>query len=323
MRIDVHSHLYPAEFLDLMVSLGREDLRRVHRQELDMADRVAAQDASGVDAQVLSFVGLNAVVDDPGGAAEAAQCLNDIYADVCARGAGRFLAFGTLPLPHVARAVEEVERALRSPTCVGVALPCSVSGVPLDDPRFDSLWAALDEQRTTVLIHPVGSDSGGHWGLDEWGLGAMLGSPMQIGIAACRLVFSGLSARYPRVRFILAQAGGFLPARWEAIENIVLRPGFAGHAPYMLGWVKDLDVDPDDPMARFRDFYYDTAGLHQTPTMLTLAQRTYGLDRLVLGSDALFGSLTGVVEFLTNSPVLGNEQAMKLFERAPIELALR
>ncbi len=323
MRIDVHSHLYPAEFLDLMVSLGREDLRRVNRQELDMSGRVAAQDASGVDAQVLSFVGLNAVVDDPGGATEAAQCLNDIYADVCARGDGRFLAFALLPLPHVERAIAEAQRALRSPTCVGIALPCSVSGVPLDDPRFESLWAALDEQRSTVLIHPIGSDSGGHWGLAEWGLGAMFGSPMQIGIAACRLVFSGLSTRYPHVRFIFAQEGGFLPSRWEAIENIVLRPGFAGHAPYMLGWVKDLDVDPDDPMARFRDFYYDTAGLHQMPTLLTVAQQTYGLDRLVLGSDALFGSLTGVVEFLHNSPLLDNEQVLNLLERAPIELAVR
>jgi hypothetical protein len=65
MRIDVHSHLYPAEYLDLMVELGREDLRRVHRQDLEMTERVEAQDASGVGCQILSFIGLNAVVADP------------------------------------------------------------------------------------------------------------------------------------------------------------------------------------------------------------------------------------------------------------------
>jgi predicted TIM-barrel fold metal-dependent hydrolase len=323
MHIDVHSHLYPAEYLDLLVATGRADLKRVHSQSLDMSERVEAQDQAGVGAQVLSFIGLNTVVEDPTGATDTAQCLNDVYADVCAKNPGRFLAFAMLPLPHVERAIAEAERALRSPTCVGVGLPCSISGTPLDDERFDELWAALDERQATVFVHPVGSDSCGHWGLDDWGMSAMFGSPIQLGVAACRLVFSGLTTRYPHLRFVFAQGGGFLPARWEAIENTVLRPGFAGHAPYMLGWVKDLDVDPDDPMARFRDFWYDTASFHQAPTTLLAAKRSYGVDRLVLGSDALFGSLTEMVSFLGATSDLDAGPRRAVLERADAGLRLR
>lgn len=308
MRIDFHSHLYPAEFLDLMVRLGREDLARTMRQPLDMSARIADQDAAGVDCQALSFIGINSIVDNPSGATDAAQCLNDLYAGVCADNPGRFLAFAMLPLPHVDRSIEEARRAMKSPTCLGVGVPCFVGGVPLDDPRFDELWAELNGLDTVVFVHPVGSESDAHPGIGDWGMGAMFGSPLQLGVAACRLVFSGLTARYPRLTFIFAQAGGFLPARWEAIENLVLKPGLAGHAAYVLGWVNDLDLDPAEPMAGFRSFLYDTATFDRSPTTLATARSTFGVDRLVLGSDATFGSLTGVVSFLETTDGLSDPE---------------
>ena len=322
MRTDFHTHLYPRPYLDLMVELGREDYRRAPSQDLDPAARIADQDAAGVDRQVLSFIGLNAVIEDRAGAVASAQCLNDVYAEVCAASEGRILAFALLPLPHVDEAVAEVARAIARPTCVGIGLPCSISGRPLDDPAFDPLWAELDARAAVVFVHPAGGDSAGHWGMAEFGLSAMFGSPAQLGLAACRLVFSGVTARYPHVRFLFGQGGGFLASRWEAIENIVLRPGFAGHAPYMLGWVKDLDIDPDDPMAGFRAFWYDTAGMHQMPTLLETARATYGLDRLVLGSDALFGSLPDTVSFLQTTDLLTDTERTAVLGGGAVELVL-
>lgn len=314
MRLDVHSHLYPIPFVELMAELGREDLRNGPAQDLDLSGRVAQQDAAGVDCQLLSLVGPNTVVADAGGALAAAQLVNDLYATLCGQYPGRFLALAMLPLPHVDRAIREADRAMRSPTCVGVALPCSVSGIPLDDPRFDELWAWLDERRALVYIHPVGSDSLGHWGLDDYGLGPMFGSPLQLGVAACRLVFTGVTSRYPHTRIVLAQEGGFLASRWEAIENVVLRPGLAGHAPYMLGWVNSLEIDRDDPMAAFRRFLFDTSALHKTPTMLESVRHAYGIDRLVLGSDSLFLSLEETVSFLESTPALDAAERVRILD---------
>jgi predicted TIM-barrel fold metal-dependent hydrolase len=322
MRTDFHSHLYPKPYLDLMVSLGREDYRRAPVQDLDPAARIAAQDEAGIDRQVISFIGLNTVLDDRSAAADAAACLNDVYAEVCRSADGRLLSFAMLPLPHVEEAITEARRALQDPSCVGVGVACSINGRPLDDPEFEPLWAELDSVGAVVFVHPAGGDSAGHWGMKEWGLTAMFGSPMQIGIAACRLVFSGLTARYPGLRFLLAQGSGFLASRWEAIENVVLRPGLAGHAPYMLGWVKDLGLDEADPMGGFRNFWYDTATMNQSPTLLETARATLGLDRLVLGSDALFGSLTETAAFLRETDRLSDAERTAVLEGGAVPLVL-
>jgi predicted TIM-barrel fold metal-dependent hydrolase len=322
MRTDFHSHLYPKPYLDLMIELGREDYRRAPAQDLDPAERIAAQDEAGIDRQVISFIGLNSVIEDPVGAVAAAQCLNDVYADVCASSAGRLLSFAMLPLPHVDEAIAEARRALQDPACVGVGVACSVSGRPLDDPAFEPLWTELDTLGSIVFVHPAGGDSAGHWGMAEWGLTAMFGSPMQLGIAACRLVFSGLTTRYPRLRFLFAQGGGFLASRWEAIENVVLRPGLKGHAPYMLGWVQDLGLDETDPMAGLRNLWFDTATMNQAPTVLDTARATYGLQRLVLGSDALFGSLTDTVTFVRETERLSDAERMAVLDGGAVPLML-
>ncbi|WP_375387575.1 amidohydrolase family protein [uncultured Amnibacterium sp.] len=320
MRTDFHSHLYAKPFLDLMIELGREDYRRAPAQDLDPSQRIAAMDSAGIDRQVMSFIGLNTVVDDAGGAVAAAQTLNDTYAEVGARSLGRLQSFALLPLPYVEQAISEARRAMAAPDCIGVGVACSISGRPLDDPQFDPLWSELDGLGAVVFVHPVGGDSAGHWGMAEWGMTAMFGSPMQLAIAACRLVFGGTLARFPNLRFLFAQGGGFLASRWEAIENTVLRPGLAGHAPYILGWVRDLDIDANDPMAGFRSLWFDTATMHQSPTLLDSARATFGLDRLVLGSDALFGSLVDTVAFVERTDRLSDAERASILEGGAVPL---
>jgi predicted TIM-barrel fold metal-dependent hydrolase len=196
-----------------------------------------------------------------------------------------------------------------------VSVPCSVSGMPLDDPALEELWAGLNDRATTVYVHPVGQDSQGHWGLEQFGLSAMFGSPLQLGVAACRIVFSGMLQRFPKLQFVFAQCGGFLAARWEAIENIVLRPGLAGHAPYMLGWVNSLALDASDPMAGFRQLYFDTSGIYHTPGAIAEARHSYGVDRLVLGSDTRFMSLTDTVSFIADTDLLTAPEKSGILER--------
>jgi predicted TIM-barrel fold metal-dependent hydrolase len=315
LKLDIHSHFYAPGYVKLMVDLGREDLRRMPTQSSDLSDLVAEQDRVGIDCQVLSFGGVNAILEDRSAAHEAAACLNDAYQQVCAAHDGRFRAFAMLPLPHVESALQEAERMLGEPSVVGVSVPCSVSGMPLDDPALEELWAGLNDRATTVYVHPVGQDSQGHWGLEQFGLSAMFGSPLQLGVAACRIVFSGMLQRFPKLQFVFAQCGGFLAARWEAIENIVLRPGLAGHAPYMLGWVNSLALDASDPMAGFRQLYFDTSGIYHTPGAIAEARHSYGVDRLVLGSDTRFMSLTDTVSFIADTDLLTAPEKSGILER--------
>src|SRR5687767_11958174 len=107
MRIDVHSHYYPTEFLDVMdrAGLSRTIARNAPGAQLGLDERVDMLKEVGVDLQVLC-VGAEqpyAVQREEGAAI--ARFVNDAHHDVVKRYAGRFAAFGTVPLPHVDAAI--------------------------------------------------------------------------------------------------------------------------------------------------------------------------------------------------------------------------
>ena len=312
MIVDFHTHWYPEDYLKLVVSLGRKDLAGSRTQPPDLSPRVAEMDRLGVDKQVLSFVGLNVELDSAEAALQAARCLNDEYKSACDRHGGRFLAFGKAPLPFVDAAVQETIRCLDTLGCVGMALPASISGRVLDEASFDPFWAELDRRGSIAFVHPVGSDSCCHWGMGDYGLDALHGSPVQTALAATRLVFTGVTRRFPRIRFLFAQGGGTLPSRWHPLQRI-LTMGVSDHVPPFLSWTKKLDLDPADVMRDFRKLYFDTS-LMDSPAQLGLCKETYGVERMVLGSDTNFGSLTGIITHIRESQVLTAAEKTLLLE---------
>lgn len=321
MIVDFHTHWYPEAFFKRLALIGRPELANARTQPLDLSARVAEMDQVGVDRQVLSFVGLNVEMPERAGGVEAARLLNDLYRDARDRHPGRFDQFTKVPLPWVDEAVAEAVRGFDELGAVGVALPCSFSGHELDDPAFDPFWAELDARRTIAFIHPVGEDSRGHWGMNEYGLDAMFGSPMQIALAATRLVFSGVTKRFPNIKFLLAQGGGTLLSRWHAIETI-LNLGAKGHVPAFLGWTKELDLDAADPMLGFRSFFVDTA-MMDTPATLMMCKETLGIDRVVLGSDMAFGSVAAIATYIRDSEVLSDAEKTLVLETNTSKLLMK
>ncbi|SHN15120.1 amidohydrolase family protein [Cryptosporangium aurantiacum] len=318
MRIDVHAHYWAAPYIDLLVELGRNDLAFAGRQADDLDERVAEMDSVGVDVQILSAIGLNTEVPDPQGSRRAAAGINDIYADVVERYRGRFRAFGSVPLPFVDQAIAESDRALDELGFEGIALPCSVDGKPLDDPSFEPFWENLATKNAVVYLHPVGSNSACHPGLADWGLHTAYGSPVQLATAATRMVFSGLTFRYPTIKFVFAVCGGILPYLWPRLERN-LRRGLERSAENAVGgnyfsWVQKLPLDPDDPMSAFKRFWYDSS-TQETPITMQLVKETFGVDRLLLGSDAIFASLTEVVAYVENSPYLTAGEKTAVLDR--------
>jgi predicted TIM-barrel fold metal-dependent hydrolase len=85
------------------------------------------------------------------------------------------------------------------------------------------------------------------------------------------LVINKVPAKYPGIRFILAQTGGTALAmigRFDArgAENL------------------DRPAAPDSALAAFRTFYYDVAGSSDYIAMYT-AKKVVGADRLLFGTD--------------------------------------
>jgi predicted TIM-barrel fold metal-dependent hydrolase len=326
MRIDVHAHYFPQSYVDLLIQCGRKDLAPFAvGQSTDFTERLKAMNDTRTDVQILSSIGLDTFVPDELGAVKACRYINDTYKAVIDKHGGRFGAFAQVPLPHIQSALAEAHRCLDELEFEGICTPCFYDGKPLDSPEFEAFWQDMNERKAVIYVHPVGTHSMCHHGLQQFGLHTAWGSPLQLSATATRLVYSGLTRRYPGLSFIFAVCGGYLPYMWSRIERN-LRRGLSGSATAAVGdkmfaWVLKLGLDPKDPMAEFRKFYYDTSVQDLTEAMRCV-KSSYGTERVLLGSDEIFASLVEAVQYIEDNAALTatekrailDENAQKLFQ---------
>jgi len=276
MAIDVHAHHYPRELVAVMTALRSRSVAAVNSAgvEIPLEERLELLARNGIDRQVLSVGILTPDFNYRDHAVAAARLANDLYAAACRRHPGRLLAFGAVPLPHADAAVAEARRCLDELGMVGITLGCSVAGQPLDNPGFTPLFAELDRRGAVLFLHPVGADTGPH--TTTLGLPWMLGAVFEDTIAAVRLVLSGMTARYPRIRMIVPHLGGATPFLLERLEYYVELERRKGTEIQFRGYIRD----------QLRQLWYDTVNLH--PQALRCTADTIGTDRLLLGTDYPF-----------------------------------
>jgi predicted TIM-barrel fold metal-dependent hydrolase len=317
MRIDVHAHYWAQEYIDALITAGRRDLAFAGQRD-DLDARLAEMDRVGVDVQLFSAIGLNTEVQDPDAAAAACRVINDLYVDITGKYGGRFRGFASVPLPHLVEAIAECDRALDELDLVGIALPCVVGEKGLDE--YPEFWEHLGSRgdQVVVYVHPVGTDSNCHPGLAQFGLNMLLGSTTQIAMAPLRVALSGITQRYPNIHFIFALCGGTLPYLWARYERNLRRgiemSAVAAVGAGMFAWMNDLPFDREHPMDLFRhNVHFDTS-VQDIPAALRLAKETIGVDRLMLGSDAIFASLTEAVQTLQDHPDLTDDEKHRILD---------
>lgn len=310
MIIDVHSHVFPPEYMERVADQGgpmpRLSAAPLHR--LSLTERVEMMDSIGVDVQVLSVGVLQPYYEDVRVAVDLAKQANECYVNLCRQHEGRFATFAVLPLPHVDAALTELDRVAGDPHVVGVAISTTVLDRPLDDPGWEPLYQELDARAMTVFLHPTMTYSG--FGPNNYGMDRSIGAMFEDTMVAARLVLSGVLARHARTSFIVPHLGGTLPfvhgriARHaQRVEDELRASGIeAGSAP-----------DGEEPIAGVRRLYYDTATRHAPA--LRCACDTVGADRLVFGTD--FPYVKTAEEFAARIAHVDN---LSLPERARSEL---
>ncbi len=177
-----------------------------------------------------------------------------------------------LPVQHPALATEIVGRiAAEHPDHVRFAMAAGSArhGFSISSPAFEPLWAALNQARGTVLLHPV---SGIDPRLDAFFLHNLLGGPGETALAAAHLAMSGVLERYTAMRVILAHGGGSAAAVVGRLERgqSVRRPG-----AYVEG------VRP--ARQAFRDLYADC--ITHSASMLPVVAEAFGAEHVLFGSD--------------------------------------
>ena len=274
MIVDVHAHYLPDAIIDLADRLIDHDLAQLTKARapgagLSSGEMVDQQDRAGIDLQVLSPANLLPSVERSSDARAMATETNDIYRDFVAGNPARFAAFGVVPLPHVDEAIEEAGRCLDELGAVGIALGCSVGGRALDDASFEPFWRELDRRGATIFLHPVGASEPS---LSAYNLNWVIGAPFEDTIAALRLILSGVTTRYPRMRVIVPHMGGTIPFLMARIDEAVGRIA------------RSSDVAIEQPVStHLRKLYYDTS--NRNPHALRCAEATLGAGALVLGTD--------------------------------------
>ena len=185
--------------------------------------RIAAMDAQGIDVQILSLAPPGTQPLDPADALPLAMRANDIAAEAVRRHPARFRAFATLPMADARRAAGVYSYGFggvsaRMASVVGAMVYGRTGATPLDDPRYDDLFAAAAALGQPVFIHPqippraireaatAVSTRMTNLALATFGWGWHL----EAALAALRLIVRGVFYRHPALQLVLGHWGELL-----------------------------------------------------------------------------------------------------------------
>jgi aminocarboxymuconate-semialdehyde decarboxylase len=297
MIIDAFPHVIPAVCLERFNAVARgpalDFLRGLQGRPYlapmwDLDARFRSMDALGAYLQVLTLC-LPPIEQLATGALaiDLARLANDSMADLVRSHPDRFVGFAaSLPLEDVDASLSELERAVHDLSALGVQVFTNCNGRALDEPRYEPLWARLEEFDRTVWVHgarrPTTADYVGE-DRSRYGLWAAIGWPYEMTLFAARMVASGLLDRYPRLRVYLHHSGGMVPTFSRRVNG---------------AWLELQAEAPDDehayaqlqrrPAEYFKLLYADTSG--QSPVAIRAALDFFGPEHVLLGSDAPFTS---------------------------------
>ena len=250
-------------------------VRVLGRSAWDPASRIENMDRDGVGTQVVMPTPFTLLHDaEPDLAIRYARAQNDQLATLVGTDRDRFRGLGALPLQHPIAAIEEAGRVVGELGLSGVEIGTHTGKHQLHDPELDPVLAELARLGAAVFVHPwrpVAPERTSHSGL-AFGLAR----PVETELAVGSLVFGGVLERHPTLRVCLAHGGAGIPALRGRLRN---------------GWERqdrDRRCPRQDPARLLQTLWAD--GLTYDAAAYALAEGTFGVERMVVGSDYPFAA---------------------------------
>jgi aminocarboxymuconate-semialdehyde decarboxylase len=200
---------------------------------------------------------------------EFARWLNDSLAEAVAKHPERLVALASVPMQDSAKAAAELERAMTKLGMRGAEIASNIGGRYFDDPGFDPFWEAAQALDAVIFVHPnqvVGADR-----MKEFNLANLIGNPTDTSLAFAKLIFGGVLERFPRLKFLLAHAGGFLPYTWGRLDR-----------GYRIQDSSTAKISKS-PGEYLKLLYFDT--ITHSRMALEYLVANFGADHVLLGSD--------------------------------------
>ena len=256
--IDVHHHVVLPEYQAALIRSGAADPSRPLRANKSPEQVLEAMQRFGIEAAVLNPLSVAGVHHgDDAMANRLAEDVNKAMARFVEHAPRQLGFFAVLPLPDLEGALRQLAHALDDLGADGAILLSNQNGKYVGDPAFEPLYAELDRRGAAVLIHPTRPPNVDALGLHLWP--ALVEYPAETTRVAANLVYNGVMQRYPRIKWVLAHAGGCLPYlafRMELMDESDDRsPTFherhpEGFAPYVSKFYYDTAISGSAPALR-------------------------------------------------------------------------
>jgi predicted TIM-barrel fold metal-dependent hydrolase len=298
VKIDVFCHLMPNDYAErLMAQADNPAVANIRKRVsaipalVDLDLRFRQMDEFGPDyRQVVSLPAPPAEdIGPPPISSEFARRGNEGLAELVRRYPDRFAGFvACLPMNDVEAALREIDHACGTLGAVGAQIYTHVNGHPLDEPRFEPIYARMEELDRMLWVHPCRNASWADYPTEtrsRYELWWVFGWEYDTAIFMGRLVFSGVLERHPGLKVLVHHGGSMVPH-------------FAGRVGP--GWDQLGSRTPEDqrqdvehyPLSRrpidyFRMFYADTA-LFGAQNAIRCCLDFFGIERLLFASDSPF-----------------------------------
>lgn len=291
IKVDVHSHIIPdniihkiqhhGERLDAEIQLKNGQRWIVHKQGYqypllpqfyDPSKKHTDMETMGIDFTILSPAPpLFMYWINPEVGASIAREVNEGCSEFVQNHPEKFRSLATVPLQKPELAIKELEYAKTLPGLCGVEIGTSVEGLLLDDPAFGDFFSFCEELDWPIFLHPyyVGDKKG----FKDYYLTNLIGNPLDTTLGASSLIFGGILDKHPKLRFLLAHGGGYLP----------YQIGRLNHGYDVREESRTCEQKPSHYLSRF---FYDSITFNSES--LSFLIQMVGQNKVVLGTDYPF-----------------------------------
>jgi predicted TIM-barrel fold metal-dependent hydrolase len=278
-RIDVHHHFFPPDYVAAVKAAGAAT-----SPMWSTTRSLEEMDRSGIATSILSISPPGIWFGDTANGRAIAHDTNEYAAKMSADNPGRFRLFAALPLPDTEGSLREIEHALDTLHASGIGLMTNYGDRWLGDAAFQPVWEELNRRKAVIYTHPNTPACCGSL-KDEVGVGTIEWATDTTRTIAS-LVFSGVAARYPDIRWIFSHGGGTMP--FLLSRFLVQEKALKDKATRI----------PNGVMYELQRFYYDMAQANH-PGALAALQKLVTPAQMLFGTDYPYRDGAEVIAGLT------------------------
>jgi 5-carboxyvanillate decarboxylase len=284
LDIQLFRMLYTHQTLPVMVD--------IHRRLLDLeSERLQIMDRDEVAMHVLSLTSPGVQVFDADTGTALATLANDRLAEVVRRHPTRFAGLASFAPQDPKRAVQEMERAIRSLKLNGFILNSHTNDEYLDNPKYWPILETAEALDAAIYIHPRGPSRGLQAPLSQYNLhSAMWGYAVETGTHAMRIMMSGLLDRYPKVKIVIGHMGEMIPMMLWRIDFMAQN--------YRKR--EKLQLTPSEYFKR--NFLITTSGV-EDPLALKFCVDKLGADNIMWAIDYPYQESGPATQFMNDAPI--------------------